>query len=152
MRDYVRAEAGPFADRVVLLDPMRHAQLYPFIENASFVVLPSLVDNMPNTLLETMGHRRVAIATTGSCFEQLIDSGRTGFLVPPGDPTALAAAMTQVHELPIAVREEIGRAARERVELLHPDRAIPMLMKYYQSVVQSHRRVPNRITAVAQTA
>lgn len=140
MREFVRAHAGPHANRVQLLDPLRHAQLYPFVENAAFVVLPSLVDNMPNTLLEAMGHRRVVIATTGSCFEQLIDDGRNGVLVPPHDPAALEAAMVRTYELSDGARGAIGDAARARVEELHPDRAVPRLIEYYRTVVEQTGR------------
>jgi len=84
MRDFVHRHAGSHAGRVLFLDPLRHEQLYPFIDHARFVVLPSLVDNMPNTLLEAMGHGKSVIGTTGSCFEQLLTEGENGLLVPPG--------------------------------------------------------------------
>lgn len=142
MREFVRAKAGTHAGRVLLLDPLRHAQLYPFVENAAFVVLPSLVDNMPNTLLEAMGHRRVVIGTSGSCFEQLIEEGRNGFLVPPGDPETLAAAMNRACELSPEASGAIGAAARARVDDLHPDRALSRLVGYYESVISQSSRVP----------
>jgi glycosyltransferase involved in cell wall biosynthesis len=135
MREYVRGHVGPHANRVQLLDPLRHTQLYPFVENAAFVVLPSLVDNMPNTLLEAMGHRRVVIGTTGSCFEQLIEDGRSGFLVQPGDPEALARVIERAHTLSGFERERMGGFARARVDELHPDKVVPRLIEYYRSVI-----------------
>jgi glycosyltransferase involved in cell wall biosynthesis len=139
MRDYVRAQAGPYASRVELIDPLRHDQLYPFIDHAVAVVLPSLADNLPNTLLEAMGHGRVVVGTTGSCFEQLIEHGHNGLLVPPGDVEALAAALADVWRMPEAQRQHMGAAAKERVAELHPDRAIPRLIEYYESVIRQYR-------------
>lgn len=135
MRELVRTCAGAHAGRVHLLDPLRHTQLYPLVERAEFVVLPSLVDNLPNTLLESMGHRRAVLATTGSCFEQLIDDGRSGLLVPPNDADALAAGMLKLAAMTPEARAELGRAARTRVEELHPDRAVPRLVEYYERVI-----------------
>ena len=137
MREFVLAHAEPHAGRVTLLDPLHHAQLYPLIGGAKFVVLPSLADNLPNTLLEAMGHSRVVVATTGSCFEQLIDDGASGFLVPPGDAEVLAATIGRVAELTAAERSAIGGRARARVEELHPDRSMPQLTRYYNNIISN---------------
>jgi glycosyltransferase involved in cell wall biosynthesis len=140
MREYVRRLSGPHADRVHLLDALRHEQLYPLIDRARFIALPSLLDNLPNTLLESMGHGKLVIGTTGSCFEQLIEDGRSGLLVPPADPDRLAEAMLRAWAMPEAEREALGARARARVDELHPDRAVPRLIEYYEQVIDSHRR------------
>jgi glycosyltransferase involved in cell wall biosynthesis len=134
MKEFVRSCAGRHADRVHVLDALRHEQLYPFISEAEFVVLPSLVENLPNALLESMGHGKVVIGTTGSSFEQLVSDGISGFLVPPGDVSALAAAMIKATRLGSQDRHRIGRAAAQCIERLHPSRAVPKLVDYFESV------------------
>lgn len=138
MHAFVRDAARQHRDRVHILDSLNHEQLYPFVDAAQFVVLPSLVDNLPNTLLESMGHGKVVIGTTGSSFEQLIDDGVSGFLVPPGDASQLARAMIKVSRLSVAERVHIGDEARLRVARLHPDVAVPRLIAYYEWVRQDH--------------
>ena len=138
MRDYVRGKLAAFADRVLLLDQMRHDQLYPIIQGARLVVLPSLVDNLPNSCLESMGLGKVVIATTGSCFEQLISDGYSGVLVPPDDPERLAEAMVRTWALGDDETKRIGDRARERIGKLHPDTTIPQLVAYYQEIVRDH--------------
>jgi glycosyltransferase involved in cell wall biosynthesis len=138
MREYVRMVAGEFAGRVRILESMRHEQLYPFIEAASFVVLPSLIDNLPNTLLESMGHGKVVIGTEGTSFEQLIDDGMSGLLVPPGDVSALAMALIRATQMPAGERERIGNEAKRRIARLHPDEAIPRLIEYFECVRQDY--------------
>jgi glycosyltransferase involved in cell wall biosynthesis len=45
----------------------------------------------------------------------ILDDGRTGILVPPSEPAALAAALTRVADDP-ALREDLGSRAREEAE------------------------------------
>jgi len=137
MRAYVQSHAGEYADRVQLVESMRHDQLYPIVREARFVVLPSLADNLPNTCLESMGLGKLVIATTGSCFEQLIEDERSGLLVEAGDSQQLADAMLRAWNMPDEDRESIGEAAAERMQALHPDVAIPRLIEYYNEIVKS---------------
>jgi glycosyltransferase involved in cell wall biosynthesis len=134
MSEYVCDELREFKDRVTVLEPMRHEKLYPFIENARVVVLPSLMDNLPNTCLEAMGLGRVVVATTGSCFEQVIEPNISGILVAPGDATALAHGVSQAWQLQEQDCVLMQEQARKSIERLHPHQAIPKLINYYKSV------------------
>jgi glycosyltransferase involved in cell wall biosynthesis len=70
---------------------------------------------MPMSLLEAMacGLPCVAYRLPGAT-DALIDDGRTGLLVDPDRPEALAAAVQRLVADP-ALRETLGRAAREQV-------------------------------------
>jgi phosphatidylinositol alpha-1,6-mannosyltransferase len=52
-------------------------------------------------------------ARAGGAVDAIVD-GQTGLLVPPGDPSALAQAITRLLDDP-AKRDQLGRAARERI-------------------------------------
>jgi glycosyltransferase involved in cell wall biosynthesis len=134
MKDHIRSRLNGYFPRVHILDSMRHDKLYPLIQNARFVVLPSLVDNLPNTCLESMGLGKVVVATTGSCFEDLISHKVSGFLVPPGDAKALSAQMIEAWTTDPATLDQMGRRAGQRVAELHPDRSVPKLLRFYQAV------------------
>ena len=41
-----------------------------------------------------MAHRRAVVATTAGGLPDKVDHGVSGWLVPPGDPSALAAAIS----------------------------------------------------------
>ena len=58
-------------------------------------VLPSLGEGISNTILEAMASRLAVIATRVGGNAELIESGITGFLVPPGDTNALAGALVR---------------------------------------------------------
>jgi glycosyltransferase involved in cell wall biosynthesis len=135
MREYIKAYLEPYRDRITFLESMRHEKLYPFIQNAKVVVLPSLMDNLPNTCLESMGLGKLVVATTGTCFEQVITDGASGILVEAGNPQALSAGILRAWSLPGLERQKIEQQAIASIARLHPTQAIPRLVEYYQSVV-----------------
>jgi glycosyltransferase involved in cell wall biosynthesis len=71
-------------------------------------------DGLPNVLMEAQSQRLACVATRLPGIAELIADGRTGVLVPPGDPRALAAALAALIRDP-ARREVIGAAGEERV-------------------------------------
>ena len=56
-------------------------------------VLPSLAEGISNTILEAMASGLPVIATAVGGNAELVNAGRTGMLVPPADPHAMAQAM-----------------------------------------------------------
>jgi glycosyltransferase involved in cell wall biosynthesis len=71
-------------------------------------------DGIPNVLFESMA-MGVPVVTTGvSAIPELVESGRTGLLVPPGQPEALAEAMATMLT-DEGLRARVIPAARERV-------------------------------------
>jgi Glycosyltransferase len=77
-------------------------------------VLPSTAEACPISVLEAMAMERPVVATrVGGVPEQIVD-GEHGWLVPPEDSEALAAALRDALESP-AERRRRGEAARRRV-------------------------------------
>lgn len=142
MDDYIRNATTELADRVTVLESVRHDKLYPIIQNAELVAIPSLMDNLPNTCLEAMAHGRVVVATQGSCFEQLIEDGKSGVLVPPNDAEALAQGLGNAWSLSKVAKNDIGEHARRRIADLHPARIIQELMSFYDDVCPSSPSAP----------
>lgn len=82
---------------------------------AGLLVLPSLMEGMPLTLLEAMARGLPVVATSVGGNAEVVIHGKTGLLVPARSPGDLAAAMLGLWRDPEASRR-IGRAGRERVE------------------------------------
>jgi glycosyltransferase involved in cell wall biosynthesis len=135
MSEHLKRMAGAEGGRVLCLGKMAHEALYPVIQGALAVVLPSLVDNLPNTCLEAMGLRKVVVGTSGASFDQLIRDGENGLLCRPGDPGHLLQTLEKVLSMTPAAREEMGRRAKERIAELKPERMIPLLTAWYQEVI-----------------
>jgi glycosyltransferase involved in cell wall biosynthesis len=135
MEDYAREQAGPYADRLRFFGETRHEQLYPLIEHARLVVLPSLVDNLPNTLLESLALGRPVVGTIGASFDEVLTDGVDGFLVPREDPDALAEkviAAWQHEDL-----EAIGRRAREKAAEFAPEKTVEQLLACFERVLEA---------------
>jgi glycosyltransferase involved in cell wall biosynthesis len=77
--------------------------------------LPSLYEGSSLAVLEAMAARRAVIASAIGGTDELIEDGRDGLLVPPGDPEALAAALARLLN-DAELRARLAANARERVE------------------------------------
>jgi len=135
MADYARSLCGSQAARLTILGQMPHHQLYPFIEGAHLVALPSLIDNMPNACLEAMALGKAVVGTHDGSFAELIDDGKTGFLVPADDVQALSQKISDAWTNPAL--PEIGKAARARTDDFRPEKSTEALLRYYRQILQA---------------
>jgi len=107
----------------------------PLLRAADAVVLPSLWEGMPLTLLEAMVRGRGVIASeVGGVAEVMLD-GVHGRLVPPGDATALAAALAGFHARTDEVRRLGESAAAHAREHYTWDRVIENFEAVYDDVL-----------------
>jgi glycosyltransferase involved in cell wall biosynthesis len=80
---------------------------------ADGLVLSSRVEGLPMVLLEAAACGLPVITTqVGGAAEAVVD-GESGFVVPPGDSSALAGAMRRLSALPLETRTRMGERARE---------------------------------------
>ena len=133
----LRSAAGEGARRVVHMPPVPHQQLYPLVRNARAVVLPSLIDNLPNTCLESMGLGQVVVGTRGASFDQLITDGENGFLCDPGDPSSLHDALSRALVLSQTERARVAAAAQARIAELAPEKAAGRLVAFLEGVLEA---------------
>jgi glycosyltransferase involved in cell wall biosynthesis len=99
-------------ERVLLAGP--RSDVPELLTAADLVALPSLSEGLPLVVLEAMAAARPVIATTVGGIPGVLRDGVEGRLVPPGDPSALAAAVCELLARP-AVADQLGKAARERM-------------------------------------
>lgn len=78
-------------------------------------VLPSLYEGSSLAVLEAMAAERPVISSAIGGTDELIDDGRDGLLVPPGDVKGLVSALRQLID-DASLRAVFAARARERVE------------------------------------
>lgn len=82
---------------------------------ADIFMLPTRWDNAPYACIEAMAAGLPVVASSIGGLPELIDHGRSGLLVPPGDAGALSTALLRLVE-DGAARERFGAEARRAVE------------------------------------
>lgn len=134
--DIITKGAGRYRNRVMIWKPVEHKMLYPIIEHAEFVVLPSIIDNFPNACLEAMSLSKVVIGTDGASFEQLIEHQRSGLLCRIGDSEDLLRKMEMVVNMNDQEKQEMGNQAKKRIDRLHPNYVVKDLLRFYEAVIK----------------
>lgn len=134
--DIIKKGAGRHRDRAIVMKSLGHEKLYPIIENSEFVVLPSIIDNFPNTCIEAMSLSKIVIGTRGASFEQLIEDQKSGFLCKIGDSGELLCKMEAAVNMSTYEKNEMGSRARERIMRLDPKLTVKKLIKFYEAVIQ----------------
>jgi glycosyltransferase involved in cell wall biosynthesis len=114
LREELEAQAGALGirDRVVFLGSRRDG--LELLSAFDVFVLPSVIEGMSNALLEAMAMGLPVVATGVGGNMEVVADGRTGFLVPPGDPDPMAAAIVKLLHAPEMGRE-MGAAGRRLV-------------------------------------
>jgi glycosyltransferase involved in cell wall biosynthesis len=100
-----------FVEYIPRLEMEELVRLY---NSAQVVVSPSLYEGFGLPAAEAMACGTPVVATTAGAFPEFIDDGRTGILVAPGDPDALAAAIKSLLTDPERCAR-MGAAASEHI-------------------------------------
>jgi glycosyltransferase involved in cell wall biosynthesis len=89
---------------------------YPYLRHAAAYASSSVSEGFDISQVEAMALAKPVVVTSGDRFE-VVEDERTGLVVPPRDPAALAAALDRLlGERRVA--DAMGRAAAEAVESL----------------------------------
>lgn len=78
-------------------------------------VSSSMSEGMSNVILESMSAGKPVVATAVGGNPELVENGRTGYLVPPADPQSMAQALFNLLSDPM-LRHTMGESGRSRVE------------------------------------
>lgn len=95
MLQQLAAELG-IADAVTFSGRVENADMPKLYRSADVMINPSLADNMPISVLESLASGVPVVSTNVGGVAYLVKDGETALLVPPGDHTAMAAALLRL--------------------------------------------------------
>lgn len=103
------------ANRVIFTGYQSQAQVRQHLVDTDVFVMASFAEGVPVVLMEAMAAGVPVVATRIAGVSELVEDGRSGLLVPPGNAHALAEAMTTLIG-DAALRRQFGGVGRAHVE------------------------------------
>ena len=108
------------------------------------MVMPSLDEGLPMALLEAMAAKRAVIASAVGAVPEVIEHGRNGLLVKPGDAADLEQAMLLLLS-DASLRNRMAQNARQSVTRFSSERMARNYIDFYQRM--GHWPVTAAVTA-----
>ena len=106
----------------------------PAMAESDVIVLPSYYrEGVPRSVLEGMAMAKMIITTDNVGCRDTVEDGKNGFIVPPRDIEALAAAMKKVLKLSENDINRMGTYSRQKVENEFADQYV---LPQYMALVQ----------------
>lgn len=106
------SEKTPHGKRIIFQKAVAPHTVPIQIAGAQVVVLPAFYDPFPHSVLETLALVRPMVATRVGGIPEIIEDGKTGWLVEPGDASALAKAIVDVFQNPAEAERRAVEGAR----------------------------------------
>jgi glycosyltransferase involved in cell wall biosynthesis len=141
------AIAGPVEGTVAAALQMQHPNALllgrlPFkamrqlFARADLALMPSIwPENSPVTIFENHQVGTPVVGSRIGGIPELVEEGRTGYLVPPGDPEALARAIATHLARPAVDQRRMRQACVESVRALSLERHVDALLAVYAEVL-----------------
>ena len=123
-------------DRVRLHGNVEPWRVRDHLQRAHVLLHASLSEGLPNVILEAMACALPVVATDVGGTREAVRDGIEGYLVPPRDPKAAAAALRTFWSDP-GLRDRMGAAGRARVEAEFTiERMTDQWVELYERVVR----------------
>ncbi len=137
----VIAEEG-IGSHLRLLGPIAWDELGRAYHRCDLFVMPSYYETFSISCVEAMACGKAVVATRAAALPEVVDDNRTGILVQPGDPEALARGIIRLLRDP-QLREEMGRKGRQKVlDAYDPQRLAAQTIRAYQQILAKKASAP----------
>ena len=122
------------SDKVMFLGKKTRSEILDLLQKIDIFVMASNWEGLPIAALEAMASGTAIVATKVGGLPEIVEEVKTGFLVPPAQPDALAEKISYLLRNK-EVRLEMGRKARERIKIhFSLERMITRLELLYQTL------------------
>lgn len=125
-----------------LLLPGRVGDVAAVLRQAELVVHPARWEGFGLALLEAMLCERPLVASAVSSIPEIVADGQTGLLVPPDDPSALAAATLRLLDDPGLARQMGAAGARRARSAFSVERMAEQTVAVYEAALSGRALRP----------
>jgi glycosyltransferase involved in cell wall biosynthesis len=107
-------DSGVPETAITFLGQRKYEEMPEILGQADIFVLPSISESMPFSLLEAMACGNACVASRVGGIPEIINHGKNGYLVNPGDSNELADSMNLLIG-DAALRAKLGHEAKEHI-------------------------------------
>jgi glycosyltransferase involved in cell wall biosynthesis len=126
-----------FPPGMIVLQDWPHAAVMQAWQRCTFGVVPSTwSDPCPTTAMEAMACGKALVASRMGGLTDLVDEGKTGFLVTPDDATVLSEAMLKLWRDP-CLRATMGEAGSRKVNAFKATAVVDKIESLYGELLNA---------------
>ena len=103
------------------------------LKDCDIVMLPSYIEGLPITLLEAMAYAKPSITTNVGGIPEIVESGKNGAIITPGDKKMLYEAIRLFMDNPQLIAE-YGNDGLNRVKDFYPQSVKVQLENLYKQL------------------
>mgnify|MGYP002521029950 CR=1 FL=1 len=123
-----------------VMGKVNREEVFDIYRKATIVCIPSWWDNMPMVCLEAMGVGAVVLGSVSGGMSEIIEDEKSGFLIEPHHPLALAEKIMNIVNLSDEQRALISGNARKRIhDNFGKDVIMREMVEYYQDVIDDNK-------------
>lgn len=128
-------------DWLNILGKIPQNQLKQLYRSSDVVCFPSWWENMPMVCIEAMALGCIVIGSHSGGMSEIIEDGRSGFLLPPKQPSLWADKIIKVFNMTEKNRLKISNEAKQRVhDVFNLNNIADQTYNYYQFVINDYKR------------
>ncbi len=127
------------ASRIVVRPSVSAERIQELYAEHDIFVFPSLVEGLPNVLMEAMASGMPVVTTETCGMPDIIENEFNGLLIPPADASALEEAILRLADCE-ELRRRLGTAARETMERFTWERTARMVESLYKRTLMAEGR------------
>lgn len=134
MKSWMKDQLGSVSERVTFLGRVNRDEATRLLGTAEISVIPSLWENYPNVVLESMAAGAAVVAARAGGIPEIINDGAEGLLFPPKNSGDLAQCIIKLIETP-AERYRLAMNARKQVCSMNASLRRKGILEIYKEAV-----------------
>jgi glycosyltransferase involved in cell wall biosynthesis len=140
MKSWMLGLLSRYRDSLEFAGAVSPAELPEHLAQCDVMVLPSRWESVGYACIESLASARAVIGSEAGGMAEMIEHGKTGLLVPPRNPKAIAEAVLSLVGRPQLVRQFAEAGRKAIVEKLAPERILPLQLASYERAIGQCRR------------